>query len=133
LSIDLGFQSVGWGSLTPGLVAIVKGDDDMASLEMPTIHNDGDVVAYLQIEFTPLLGSSTDSQIEDFGVVFKGETVPATADAMVCLQVGLEPDEEAAIDFWVSPPERVAADEYAGSLTVIASTSPGLGGGVCGS
>ena len=81
--------------------------------------------------FSPLLGQKTGASIEDFIVIFEGETIRVEARRSACLQGQLLVGAKAGIDFKITPAANVPADAYSGSLVILAKTSPGLGSGQC--
>jgi hypothetical protein len=109
----------------------MKGDASMATADKPSVRNSGSGAVYLQVQFEALTGRKSPRQISEFGLVFKGETLKAKASVPVCPRAALLPGEIAPLDLIVQPPPGLPADDYVGTLRIIATSAPGLGQGRC--
>jgi hypothetical protein len=133
VGLEIDFDLVDWGPITPGVKKIVQGDTNWnpPSDAAPTVKNTGNAPMFLFLNYSKMTGASTGEAIESFDGTFLGQTInpiagtadpPDPAEAR-CFSNALGSNETAKLDLSVNPPTPLSQDVYSGSVDVWGSLS----------
>ncbi len=125
LGLQVDFDGVDFGSVTPNQPAWVTGDTawNPPSDSHPTVRNVGNTDLHLNATFSAMAGASHGGKIASFGAQLDAEKADPVAPATdVCFSHALGPTALARLDLGVHP-GSIAADTYQGTLTLAASAS----------
>jgi hypothetical protein len=120
------FTAIDFGQILPNTTKWVRGDFAFGGA-LPTVMNVGNVLMYINVQFTPMLGVNFQKVINVFDVmldstdnaVVDGQTYdPVNAGAVVCFdQEALGSNVEGQIDFSIHP-GSIPGDTYLGRVNI---------------
>jgi len=121
VALDFDFGYLDFGLVEPGKESHVGGDESFAPGDgWPTMRNVGNVPVLLSLNFTPMVNQEGTGEIVDFRARFLGEELGFRAGDTTVFSHALSPDSDAAIDFWLVPPQPLPVGEYSGKLRISA-------------
>jgi hypothetical protein len=136
--MQIDFDAVDWGTITPGLKDIVSGDliwDDPHA-NAPTVKNVGNDGMGLSLHFTEMSGVSEGKIIDQFDACFGKspstleciDPIPASSVASFSTNPDqvLCSNEMGKLDLSLHPPAILPADIYTGNIDVMAFAAPGV-------
>lgn len=133
LAFEIDFTAVDFGSIVPGAVKWVNGDEVFGTAGFPTAMSIGNVWLNLNIQFTSMVGSdyqklisSFDSKVGTTGG-FQAPFVldPITAGTPYIFDnYLLLPDVPTQVDFSIHPPFGIPGDSYSGTVSLWGTAAP---------
>jgi hypothetical protein len=118
------FDSISWGQVNVNQWNILYGDEDLMTPTKPTVKNDGNDPAMLEVQFAEMVGVNFLKKIRDFDVLMLGGHIELQAgESMIITDDGgvpivLPPCTPTQIDFSVHPPVGTPQDIYVGDMTI---------------
>jgi hypothetical protein len=136
--MQIDFDAIDWGTITPGLKDIVSGDLiwDVPSANAPTVRNVGNDGMGLSLHFSPMVGASEGKIIDLFDACFgrSPSTLecidPIPASTVVSFSTSRDQvlcsNEYGKLDLSIHPPAILPGDTYSGTVDVMAFAAPGV-------
>ena len=138
-NLEIDFETVNWGTITPGGSKVLPGDTNFGSSDFPTVKNTGNSGMQVGVHFTKLLqvGVPGPKEITVFDAAFGKsasvlewiDPIPAEQNTWFnneSLNQVLCANEVGKLDLSIHPPEVIPSGSYAGTVTVLANWAPGL-------
>jgi hypothetical protein len=125
LGIELDADTVNFGTIRPGVMVTVDGDDDFNTKANPTVKNVGNVVADAEILGTDMYGPVNTIPVSNIYYQFDGLGFSTLTSTGTTEDINLIPDDTEELHFQLTPPAPLAVGSYQGTVTVmgVASTS----------
>ena len=119
VALDFDLQYFDFGLVEPNKVSYIGGDQSFVPDDgWPTMRNVGNVPVLISLGFSPMVNEAGIGEIVSFRARFLGQELEFEAAETTVFAHALPPGSDAAIDFWLIPPQPLPVGAYSGELRI---------------